>query len=608
MMNKLNMQSRKNIEDNFNTIAELFPTVIVNDKIDFELLKQELSEVILDKNKEKYQFTWPGKKQAIINANKSINKTLRPDIKKSVDFDNTNNVYIEGDNLEVLKILQESYLGKIKVIYIDPPYNTGSDFIYNDNFKKDTNSELIEDGTIDDYGKRLVTNNESNGRFHSDWLSMMYSRLKLARNLLSDDGVIFISIGDKEEANLQKICEEIFSGNNYEHFIWKKKGGAGNTEKIIGCLTENILCYFKEKKAGDFNYKTYERNYKYEDEHGKYNIEGIEKTNLGTYARPTMLFDIIDPRTGIHFKPSTDMRWTLGLEKINKKIEEDKVYFDYDKRKVYIKKYESDYEVTQNVYYNLLENFGSLATAKEEIKELFGNRELFDTPKPTELLKHILTIATEKDSIILDFFSGSASMADATIKLNAKDNGKRKFIMVQIPEKCPITSEAYKEGYETICDIGEERIRRVANKIKEETKADIDYGFRVYKVDSSNMKDVYYEPSELKQTQLNGFETNIKEDRTSEDLLTQVILNLGLTLDLKIEEKEILNNKVFYVAKNSLVACFDKTIDINIIDEICKVKPLKIVFRENSFENDTDKINSYERIKKLSPETEVNII
>lgn len=603
---KLDMKSNDIVAGNIEKIGELFPNVINEGKIDFDALKQELSKDLIDNKKEKYQLTWVGKKESIINANKEINKTLRPIKEKSVDFDSTKNIYIEGDNLEVLKILQKSYLNKVDIIYIDPPYNTGNDFIYNDTFVN--KEEMQESGQIDEYNNKLVTNTESNGKYHSDWLSMMYARLKLARNLLNSNGVIFISIDDREVANLIKICDELFDARNFENFVWKKKGGAGNTEKIIGCLTEYVVCYFKNKKPDIFNYQKFEREYKYEDEYGKYNLEGIEKTNLGTYARPTMLFPIIDPKTNMKFYPSENMRWTLGEENVNKKISENKIVFNYEKNKVYVKKREEDYEESKNVFYNLLLDCGSLATAKEELKNIFGNRELFSTPKPTELLIQLLKISSQKESLVMDFFSGSATMAESVMKLNQKDNGNRKYILVQLPENCNENSEAYKLGYKNICDIGEERIRKSAKKIKEETNADIDYGFRVYKVDSSNMKDVYYEPSKLDQTQLNMFESNIKEDRTAEDLLTQVILDLGVTLDLKIEEKNILNNKVYFVAENSLVACFDNKINIDILDEICKITPLKVVFRESSFNNDSEKINAYERIKKLSPETEISVI
>lgn len=604
-MNKLDMESKDIVNENIQKISELFPNVIVESDtgktIDFDLLKQELSKDIVEGIKEKYQLTWPGKKEAIVNANTPSKNTLRPVKEKSVDFDNTQNIYIEGDNLEVLKILQESYLNKIKCIYIDPPYNTGNDFIYNDKFKKDIDEELLESGQVDEEGNRMVTNNQSNGRFHSDWLSMMYPRLKLARNLLTDDGVIFISIDDNEIDNLLKISEEIFNKRNIEIFIWKKKGGAGNTEKIIGVLTEYIVCCFKNKKPGSFNYQKINREYSYSDENGKYNLVSIEKTNLGIYERKTMQFEIVDPKTKNKFLPGENMRWTLGYEKVQSLINKNKLFFDYKNKKVKFIKREEDYEASENVYYNLFENEGTLSTAKKSLELLFGNKEILDTPKPLELLRKILQISSKENSIILDFFSGSATTAHAVMQLNSEDNGNRKYIMVQLPEKCEENSEAYRNGYKTICEIGEERIRRAGAKIKEETNADIDYGFRVYKVDSTNMKDVYYMPNDLEQGNLSEFESNIKEDRTTDDLLTQVILDLGLSLDLKIEEKMIGKNKVYYVAGNSLVACFDDKIDIDIVDKICECEPYKVVFKDSAFKTDNDKINLEERFKKLLP-------
>ena len=605
-MNKLDMESKNIVNENIQKISELFPNVIVESNdgkiIDFELLKQELSKDIVEGVKEKYQLTWPGKKEAIVAANTPSKNTLRPLKEKSVDFDNTQNIYIEGDNLEVLKILQESYLNKIKCIYIDPPYNTGNDFIYNDKFKKNIDKELLESGQVDEEGNRMVTNNQSNGRFHSDWLSMMYPRLKLARNLLTDDGVIFISIDNNEIDNLLKISEEIFNKRNIEIFIWKKKGGAGNTEKIIGVLTEYIVCCFKNKKPRSFNYQKINREYSYSDENGKYNLVSIEKTNLGIYERKTMQFEIVDPKTKNKFLPGENMRWTLGYEKVQSLINKNKLFFDYKNKKVKFIKREEDYEASENVYYNLFENEGTLSTAKKSLELLFGNKEILDTPKPLELLRKILQISSKENSIILDFFSGSATTAHAVMQLNSEDNGNRKYIMVQLPEKCEENSEAYRNGYKTICEIGEERIRRAGKKIKEETNADIDYGFRVYKVDSTNMKDVYYMPNDLEQGHLLEFESNIKEDRTTDDLLTQVILDLGLSLDLSIEEKMIGKNRVYYVAGNSLVACFDDKIDIDIVDKICECEPYKVVFKDSAFKTDNDKMNLEERFKKILPQ------
>ena len=605
-MKKLDLKSRDIVEKNIEKIGNLFPNVVVESEkgknIDFDLLKQELSNSIVEGTKEKYQLIWPGKKETIFSANTPSKDTLRPIKQKSVNFDNTQNIYIEGDNLETLKILQESYLNKIKCIYIDPPYNTGNDFIYNDNFSKDVKSELEESGQVDEYNNRLVTNNESNGRFHSNWLTMMYPRLKLARNLLSNNGAIFISIDDNEQVNLKKICDEIFGENNFvANIVWKRKRGRDNSARWFSKSHEYLLVYAKDKEKFDTNFleldKTTVKAYKNPDNdpRGNYRM-------LGCWARGTqggVKYDFTT-KSGQYF---SERLWLMSKEKLTKLDKEDKLIIRGDNvyRKMFINENKGKIPET------LWDNVSNAANASDEIKKIFSNI-VFDTPKPIPYIKEIFKISTDKNSIVLDFFSGSATTAHAIMQMNAEDNGNRKFVMVQLPEKCSENSEAYKSGYKTICDIGEERIRRAGNIIKEETNADIDYGFRVYKIDSSNMKDVYYKPSDLKQSQLNLFESNIKEDRTSEDLLTQVILDLGLTLDLKIKEENIFDNKVYFVDKNSLVTCFDDRINIEILNKICEVNPLKIVFQEKSFKDDKDKINVYERIKKLLPETEVSII
>ena len=617
-----------------------------------------MSNIIADDTKEKYQLTWPGKKEAILLANTRTTKTLRPIIEKSVDFDNTENIYIEGDNLEALKILQESYLNKIKCIYIDPPYNTGNDFIYNDNFNKKINEELEDSGQVDEEGNRLVTNTESNGRFHSVWLSMMYSRLKLARNLLTEDGVIFISIDDSEVDNLKKVCNEIFGETCLQgQMVVKVNTKMQKYKPTIGIEHEYILCYSKSSEC-TFNYVDNDnytflhdnyleylklpqlptskkelnlytkiniiyrenpglRNYTHVDKNGLFRGDNLNMTHgkggIFKLFEKNGGFELIPPKHGWCSKKKfleTGMFVESG----------DNIVFKYpaciekiDGKKSYSFLYYDDKTITQSkTYLNKKTVFTSVISGFQGsddlmLQNLFGFK-VFDFPKITGLIKKILSLGTDNNSIILDFFSGSATTAHAVMQLDAEDGGKRKYIMVQVSEKCNENSEAYKAGFKTICDIGEERIRRAGKKIKEETNANIDYGFRVYKIDSSNMKDVYYKPNDLEQAQLNLFETNVKEDRTNEDLLTQIILDLGLTLDLKIEEKNILSNKVYYVAENSLVACFDKNIDINIIDEICKCKPLKIVFKEECFNTDNLKINVQEKIKKLSPESEVYVL
>ena len=602
------------------------------------MLKQELINEINPDVKEKYELTWVGKNYAKINANKQITKTLRPIKEKSVDFERTENIYIEGDNFEVLKILQESYLNKIKCIYIDPPYNTGNDFIYKDTFKKGSNDELEASGQIDENNNRLVSNSSSNGRFHSDWLSMIYPRLKLARNLLSADGVIFISIGD-ELYNLTQVCNEIYGERNHVGTISRLMKSGGNKGQYFSPNIEYVLVYAKNiDQLGYFREELTDdivKSYNNIDENGeRYTIKGLCQPGLGNRANQRYWIKCPDgsyaiPRgknfplkleEGEKITPTDDdTSWKWTYERYKEELKKGNILFkksssatalvdengNTSKWNIYNKIWLKDRLDEGRVPVDFITKYENRISS-EELKKL---NIPFDFAKPTGLIKMLISyVENTKNSIILDFFSGSATTADAILQLNQKDNGKRKFIMVQLPEKINENTDAFKNGYRTLCEIGEERIRRSAKKIQEETNADIDYGFRVYKVDSSNMKDVYYEPSKLGQEQLNMFESNIKEDRTSEDLLTQVILDLGLTLDLNIEERNMLNNKVYFVAGNSLVACFDNKINIDILDEICKIQPLKIVFRESSFNNDSEKINAYERIKKLSPETEVNVL
>lgn len=609
-MNKLDMESKNIVNENIQKISELFPNVIVesNDgkKIDFDLLRQELSKDIVEGVKEKYQLTWPGKKEAIVNANTPSKSTLRPVKEKSVDFDNTQNIYIEGDNLEVLKILQESYLNKIKCIYIDPPYNTGNDFIYNDKFKKDIDEELLKSGQIDEKGNRMVTNNQSNGRFHSDWLSMMYPRLKLARNLLTDDGLIFISIDDNEHSNMKKICDEIFGEKNFViNFVWEKGKEGGNDSAIMRSHYDNILCYCKDSSVENIITLDKKDTSRHIVELPEENlVKGIvEERRKGELFQLINLSKQKDYKVKIPLKNGEIIEWNsyAPQKSIDEWIKIGKVYVG-SKRVPYIKSFLNDELQGQKPSNILGKEYGTTKSGSIEIRELFGSREVFSYPKPSTLIKRLIKIGTKKDSIILDFFSGSGTTADAIIRKNSEDNGMRKFILVQIPEKCDFRSEAFQLGFDNICSIAEKRIEIVGKKIKEETNADIDYGFRVYKVDSSNMKDVYYMPNDLEQGNLAEFELNIKEDRTTDDLLTQVILDLGLSLDLKIEEKMIGKNKVYYVAGNSLVACFDDSIDIDIVDEICKCEPYKVVFKDSAFKTDNDKINLEERFKKLLPQ------
>lgn len=605
-MNKLDMQSTNIVDENIEKIYKLFPNVIVETSkgktIDFDLLKQELSKEVVEGSKEKYQLTWPGKKEAIVNANTPSKNTLRPIKEKSVDFDNTKNIYIEGDNLEVLKILQESYLNKIKCIYIDPPYNTGSDFIYNDKFSKSENEELVESGQIDEDGNRMVSNNQSNGRFHSDWLNMIYPRLKLSRNLLRNDGVIFISIDENEYVNLKKVCDEIFGEKSYvTTFIWRKTSNPNSTGNNIGIEHEYIVMYSRTDEyklkflpLDTSDIEKYTGTDEFEQIRGKYKLVGLNKTGTINDLRPNLMYDIVAP-DGTIIKPSP--RWRWSKEKFEKGIKEQRIVFKESNNKwsVYYKQYlneDNDGNLIErgNLIKTIFDDCGRTTDGTLEINNLLG-KGYFDFPKPTNLIKKLLYIATGNDDIILDFFSGSSTTADAVMQMNAEEKTSRKYIMIQLPE--PVDNK-----FENICNIAQERIKKASEKISE----NVDKGFRTFKVDSSNMKDVFYKPNDLEQSQLRLFESNIKEDRTTDDLLIQVILDLGLTLDLDIEERMIGNNKVYYVAGNSLVACFDDNIDINIVDKICECEPYKVVFKDSAFKFDNDKINLEEKFKKLLPQ------
>ena len=649
-MNKIDMKSENVLEDNLEYIKEKFPNVVVEGEngyaIDFNALRQELSDVIVDDTKEKYQLTWPGKKEAIVTANTPTTKTLRPLREKSVNFDTTENIYIEGDNLEALKILQESYLGKIKCIYIDPPYNTGNDFIYNDNFKKNSNQELIDSGQIDEEGNRLVANNQSNGRYHSNWLSMMYPRLKLARNLLSEDGVIFISIDDHELVNLKKICDEIFGENNFISNIVVESGGAfgaktAHKNKTIFKVKDYVLVYCKNNESNAERKPLYDRaaepfdpryNF-YIDDNKIFSLIDYFKSNeeISSYFNKYNL--AIDKKNISKLMLICDEFREMMIEKLSKNIYKDS-QFTLSLPKNIDKMFKGhpicnykNYKLfkTQNGKIRHLQSYYESLKLNDEINPTFersilrgdlwknfvkdmgnvgkeGNIEFKNGKKPIRLIEQLVKWTNFSEGYILDFFSGSATTAHAIMDYNIKNNSHLKYILVQIPE------ETNESTYGNLCNLAQKRIKNSIKELKKDIKKKVDYGFRVYKIDSSNMKDVYYKPSDLNQEQLNIFETNIKEDRTPEDLLTQVILDLGLTLDLRTEEKNILNNKVYFVDERSLIACFDDNIDINITNEICKFAPLKVVFKDSSFKNDNDKINVEERIKKLSPETEVNIL
>lgn len=605
-MNKLDMESKDIVKDNLEYIKERFPEAVTEEngklKLDIESLRESLSTEIYEDKKEKYELAWPGKRQAKIDGNTRITKTLRPLKDKSVNFNKTENIYIEGDNLEALKILQESYLNKIKCIYIDPPYNTGNDFIYNDNFNKSTQDELYDSGQVDSVGNRLVANNSSNGRFHSDWLSMMYSRLKLARNLLKDDGIIFISIDDNEYHNLKYICDEIFGENSFIcNFIRTTRKGGGSMSKYVSTDNDYCLMYAKNISAVERFYVPYDekylKRYSEEDEIGRYFWDTFARNRQGSSNN----YAITAPDG-----TTINGAWIYQESKFKEL---------YEKGDVRIKKVGDNWSVqckqrlneAGQIMRSQLNDFTNEQGTKEVV-ELLG-RDIFSYAKPVGLIKYLINSVTKNGDIVLDFFSGSATTAQSVLELNSEDNGNRKYIMIQLDEPCQDNSVAKKNGYNTICDIGEERIRRSAKKVKEETKADIDYGFRVYKVNDSNMKDEFYmTPDKISQEQIRLFEDNIKEDRTPDDLITQVILNLGLKLDLPIEEKDMCGNKVFDVDDGELLACFDNNVNIDIIEEIAKINPRQVVFRDSSFATDQDKVNFEERLKRLSAGTKFNVL
>jgi len=553
------MKSKDITQKNVEKIAELFPNVIVEAKdekgnitkvIDFELLKQELSHEIVEGSKERYQLTWPGKKEAIALANAPIDKTLRPVKEDSLNWDTTENLYIEGDNLEVLKLLQESYLGNIKLIYIDPPYNTGKDFLYKDKFAQDRDEYLEDSGQVDEEGNLLFQNTEYNGRFHSDWLTMMYPRLKLAKNLLSKDGVIFISIDDNEVHNLRKICDEIFGERNFVGEIIRKTKSSTNDPILnFNMQHDAIIVYSKSDKFSFLGLPKDLSRYKNpdNDSNGPWvsSDPSAKSGGEGTY------FEIINPYTKKIDLPPQGRFWAFNKATFEEYVRSGKITFKKkhgpNERgfifKTYLKQLTNKVKPMDSLYFVRNEYMNQSAT-----KELNDLNIEFSYPKPVKFIKDLLKYSVDKNALILDFFSGSATTAHAVMELNAEDGGNRKYIMVQLPEPTDEESNAYKAGYKTIAEIGKERIRRAGKKIKEETGADIDYGFRVFKVDSSNMKDIYYRPDELEQNMLDQLESNIKEDRTSLDLLIQVMLELGLELSLSIETKKIRGKEVHFVA------------------------------------------------------------
>ena len=629
-MDKLRMQSSNGVEDNIKKIAQLFPdcvTETVDERsgqpkhlIDFEKLKQNLSDSVMSERAERYQFTWPDKSKAILLANSPINATLRPCREDSVDFDNTQNLYIEGDNLDVLKCLKETYHHKVKMIYIDPPYNTGNDFVYEDDFAQSSEEYLANSEQFDEQGNRMFTNAESNGRFHTDWLNMIYPRLKVARDLLTDDGVIFISIDDNEEKNLRNICDEIFGAENrIETIVWKNKYGAGAYTVGFISVHEYVLCYSKKKISNITSELDEEGQAVYSKKDEKYAIRGgymtqpLMTNSLGN--RPNLMYPI--EYKGVSIYPRK--QWVWSQERLQNAINNNEVEFNLQK--------DGTYSVRSKAY--LRDENGKMRRGKplslmtgpfnqegtKEIRSLFEGKSIFDFTKPTQLIKKFLSLqindSDDTDFIVLDYFSGSATTAHAVMQLNSEDGGNRKFIMVQLPEKTDEKSEAFKAGYKNICEIGKERIRRAGKKIKEEsplTTQDLDTGFRVLKLDSTNMQDIYYSPKDISQADLFSQVDNVKPDRTGEDLLFQVMLELGATLDSKIETTTVAGKTIYNVAEGYLVACFDPDVTDDVVKAIAQMQPAYAVLRDTSMKDDSTATNFEQIFKTYSPDTVTRIL
>ncbi len=620
-MEKLKMQTTNVVDENIKRIGELFPNCLterLNDEgkpevaIDFDQLRQELSKDIVEGPEERYQFTWPDKRNAIRLANAPTTDTLRPCREESVEFDNTQNLYIEGDNLEVLKLLRENYLGKVKMIYIDPPYNTGNDFVYNDDFSQSAGEYVHNSGQEDEEGNRLVANTESNGRFHTDWLNMIYPRLKVAKDLLSEDGVIFISMNDCEQKNLRNICDDIFGGSNFiTQLIWQQRKGGGNDSRFVASDHEYVLVYTKNIISQSEKWRVsqseeYQKRYNLVEPNG-------QRYYWDTLVRNGLQNPIIVTLATPEGKNITlNSQWSQ--ERVERGLKDGTVKFTKTSNgwslhhKVYLK--------GGQVLRSMLTDIGTNKTACDEQIALFC-KMLFDYPKPSTLIRCLGELVSKSDSFILDFFSGSASTAHAVMQLNAEDGGNRKFIMVQLPEETAKDSEAYKAGYKNICEIGKERIRRAGKKILEEQKAKqgdlfsgeqmkLDIGFRVLKLDSSNMQDVYYTPADFDERDL--FEDNIKPGRTEEDLLFQAMIELGIELSAKIEKQEIAGKTVWSVSDGYLMACFDENVNETTIKEIAKQHPYYFVMRDSSLATDNVADNFEQIWEEYSKDTERRIL
>lgn len=622
-MEKMRMESMDIVAKNIDKIAELFPSCItekVDDKgnlekaIDFDVLRQILGDKVATGN-EAYEFTWVGKNASRVEANTTTNKTLRPCIEESKDWDNTENLYIEGDNLEVLKLLQNSYFNKVKMIYIDPPYNTGNDFIYVDDFAQNIDEYEEAKGSFDEEGNRLFKNTDTNGRFHSDWCSMIYPRLVLARNLLADDGVIFISIDDNEQENLKKICDEVFGEKNFiAQIIWERAYAPVNLKKHFSENHDYIICYAKDINKAICNGlpRASEANDRYSNpDNDPRGIWKSDNLSVGPIVQ-SKIYEIITPG-GRKVLPPEGYCWRLSKEKFKEFVKDNRIWFGKDGNNVpSIKRFLT--EVKQSITPMTIWKYsevGHSQDAKQNLKKLFDGKSFFDYPKSVELIKRCIQLYSNESSIIIDFFSGSATTAHAVMQLNAEDGGKRKFIMVQLPEETDEKSEAFKAGYKNICEIGKERIRRAGEKIKEEAGLngqDLDIGFRVLKLDSSNMKDIYYSADEYDQGMLENMQSNTKEDRTDLDLLFGCLVDWGLELDKPYTTKVINGHKVHIYNDGDLVACFEKDLDMKTIDEIAKLQALRVVFCDNSFVDSATKINVAEHFKMIAPDTDIKVI
>lgn len=624
-MDKLRMQSSNGVEDNITKIAQLFPdcvTETVDERsgqpkhlIDFEKLKQNLSDSVMSERAERYQFTWPDKSKAILLANSPINATLRPCREDSVDFDNTQNLYIEGDNLDVLKCLKETYLHKVKMIYIDPPYNTGNDFVYEDDFAQSSEEYLANSGQFDEQGNRMFTNAESNGRFHTDWLNMIYPRLKVARDLLTDDGVIFISIDDNEVENLRKVCDEVFGEQNFiATLIWERAFAPKNDAKFISSSHDYIVMC--AKRIENFKIGRLERT---QEANARYS--NPDNDPRGVWTSGDMLvktynkscdYPITTP-SGKIVNPVPGRCWRFSEESFLEKVKDNRIWFGPEGNGVpRVKRFLSELKFEGMAPTSILfhKEVGHSQEGSKEVTALFGDKGVFDGPKPIRLLQRLLTLANLDDnSIILDFFSGSASTAHAVMKMNAEKQKHCPFIMVQLPEH--ISEKKKEQGYETVCEIGKERIRRAGKKIKEEsplTTQDLDTGFRVLKLDSTNMQDIYYSPKDISQADLFSQVDNVKPDRTGEDLLFQVMLELGATLDSKIETTTVAGKTIYNVAEGYLVACFDPDVTDDVVKSIAQMQPAYAVLRDTSMKDDSTATNFEQVFKTYSPDTVTRIL